>query len=478
METIANFCLLLKKIERQLGVERALALSWHLEDLAALARKRPVARSRRWRNGGILTLAASCLCASSGIAQDNAEPVYGPEVPSSELSVPAPSGIPDALDAMVEAALSSSPLVAASEAVSVGAEADLRSAKWQRFPNLSAEVLATTGGSDIADTDGIAANLTLEQPVWAGGSISSQIREARFNAEAAESRVDVTGQTLVLDIVQAYYDVVLYEGRVAVLNEGIAQYLELSEGIERRVQQQVSPKVDLTLALSRIAQREADLATAKEMRDIANGRLVELVGEEADLAAITVPDQLPTVPPEELAAEELKTCSPALEERARLVDAATAAYDNSRAQLFPRLLFQLSQNELTGARAALVLRAQTGNGLSKLSQIDRAEADIARATADLVQTDRQVRTLLRRQYARYRSGVRGAEVSDQAALASADLLASYERQFVAGRRSWLDLSNAVSEVLSARISANDNRVTAASSATTILVLTCRWQPQG
>ena len=59
---------------------------------------------------------------------------------------------------------------------------------------------------------------------------------------------------------------------------------------------------------------------------------------------------------------------------------------------------------------------------------------------------------------------------------SATLLDSYRRQFTAGRRSWLDVSNAMNEVLNSSIALNDNRFSALSAATRILLLTCRWRP--
>nr|WP_232367486.1 TolC family protein [Altererythrobacter lutimaris] len=432
---------------------------------------------------------AAGLCVSGALAQDGAqdgpqevEPeaeIYGPATP--ELQNPAsekPPGIPEALAQIITTGLRSSPLLAASEAASESADADLRTAKWQRFPNISAEILTTTGGSAIADTDGIAANVALEQPVWTGGAISNQIDEARFDAQAAGDRVDITAQTLTLDIIQAYYDVARFDGRVRVLEQGLVDYAGLSASIERRVSQQVSPAVDLTLARSRMAQLEADLAASQEQRDISYLRLTELVGYDVAIPQIHASGPAAIPPPESLAVEEMKACSPALQERTNRLGAAQSSLDNAESQLFPRLLLQLSQNELTGARAALVLRAQTGNGLSKFSQIDRAEAGVAQAMAEYAQTDRQVRNLLRRQFAQYRAGLRGQEVSATAAEASQDLLASYQRQFVAGRRSWLDLSNAVTEVISSQLSANDNQTASAASAALILVLTCRWQPQG
>ncbi|WP_394730710.1 TolC family protein [Altererythrobacter sp. GH1-8] len=451
-----------------------------------MAKARACVALRARLRSGIVAMLATGLCASLASAQDAVPAesvekpgVYGPEAPDLQAAaMVTPAGIPDDLADIVAIALQSSPLLAASQAASESAEADLRTAKWQRFPNLTAEILSTTGGSDIADTDGIAANIALEQPVWAGGTISSAINEARSNAEAADSRVGVTSQTLMLDVIQAYYDTARFDGRMGVLMEGLADYAELSAGIERRVAQQVSPAVELELARSRVAQFEADLAASEEQRDIAYLRLIELVGEGIAMPRAVPMSQSALIPPESLAVEEMKACSPTLEERSHRLAAAQAAQDNAEGQLFPRLLLQLSQNELTGARAALVLRAQTGNGLSKLSNIDRTEADVAQAMAEFAQAERQTRTVLRRQYASYRAGLRGAEVNAAAAEASAALLASYQRQFVAGRRSWLDLSNAVSEVIGARLAALQNENMAASSAALILVLTCRWQPQG
>ena len=63
-----------------------------------------------------------------------------------------------------------------------------------------------------------------------------------------------------------------------------------------------------------------------------------------------------------------------------------------------------------------------------------------------------------------------------AADTAAEIIASYQRQFIAGRRSWLDVMNAVREAASARLSENEARVGAAAAAARILALTCRWEP--
>jgi outer membrane protein, adhesin transport system len=54
---------------------------------------------------------------------------------------------------------------------------------------------------------------------------------------------------------------------------------------------------------------------------------------------------------------------------------------------------------------------------------------------------------------------------------------SFQRQFVVGRRSWLDVMNTALEVTQSEVAAADAEVSAMESAARILLRTCRWQPQ-
>jgi adhesin transport system outer membrane protein len=54
---------------------------------------------------------------------------------------------------------------------------------------------------------------------------------------------------------------------------------------------------------------------------------------------------------------------------------------------------------------------------------------------------------------------------------------SFMRQFVAGRRTWFDVMNAVRESMTARISEVDARISAMASASRLLMRSGRWTPQ-
>ena len=69
------------------------------------------------------------------------------------------------------------------------------------------------------------------------------------------------------------------------------------------------------------------------------------------------------------------------------------------------------------------------------------------------------------------------EASSAAAEAANAVTESFMRQFITGRRTWLDVMNAVRESNSARIGLTEAKISAMSSATRLRLRTCRWTPQ-
>ncbi len=404
--------------------------------------------------------------------------VYGPPTGLSRPvdARPAPAAIPQSLDQAAILAAQDHPLVGAARAEARALDAELAGAKWQRFPSISVEGLAATRGSSIADQDGIAANAVLEQPVWSGGRIGSEIDRARSARDAGINRVGEAQRDIVLEVTQAYYDYVLADARFQALSESLNQHRNLLAAIGRRVDQEVSPRADLILGQSRTAQVELDLAGAGELRDSAMLRLEQLTGQARISPTLPPPSVADMLPPEQIALGEALTCSPTLGALTDQVAAAEAQRGSARAALFPQVLLQLSQNEITGARAAIVLRAQTGNGLSAFSAIDSSDARIQRALAEFGEEERRLREALRREYVQVRASRARISAGVLASDASAQIIESYQRQFIAGRRSWLDVMNAVRESANARLSESDARVASAAGVARILALSCRWQP--
>ncbi|WAT17713.1 TolC family protein [Aurantiacibacter sp. MUD11] len=410
--------------------------------------------------------------------QDAEVDSYGPPAVEVATVEPAPLAIPQPLNLAANSAVATHPFVDVAEAEATALGSDLRGARWLYYPSLSVEALAATRGSSFADQDGLTLNAAIEQPLWSGGRIDGQVDRARASLRAGQQRVGEAQTDIVLQVVQAYYDFVLADQRQSVLEASLAEHRELLDAIGRRVAQEVSPRADLTLGQSRTAQVELDLALAGEARDSALVRLSELTGGLEVEPVMPPVSTVDILPPENLALAEALGCSPSLAALSQLVAVAEADRDIAEAQLWPQVLLQLSQNEITGARAAIVLRSQFGNGLSQLAAIDSADARIQRAFAEFGNEERMLREQLRRDYVLVRAARARIESAVFAADAAAEIIASYRRQFIAGRRSWLDVMNATREATNARLSESEARVNAVAGAARILSLTCRWDPEG
>lgn len=422
-------------------------------------------------------LAAQTSAQDPEPVEPDALPIYGPAVPASTSSrQPTPEAIPGPLDRAVAIAVGTHPLVEAADAETRALAAEYRGARGLRYPSLSVEVIAGTPGRSIIDRDGLTANIALEQPIWDGGRIDGEIERARATLAAGNDRIDEAARQIVLQVTQAYYDIVLAEERIKVLSDSLGRHEALLETIERRVTYEVSPLADLTLGRSRTAQVRLDLAGALEQRESDRVRLEALTGGVRVGAQMPLAGGADVLPLQPLALEEALRCDPTLAALTDLISVAEAERKQARSDLFPQVLLQLSQNEVTGARAAFVLRAQTGNGLQRLNAIGSADARLERAIAQFGDAERTLREQLRRDYTTVRSA-RERIVSGSLAADTADeIIASYQRQFIAGRRSWLDVMNAVREASSARMSEREAHVAAAAGTARILALVCRWQP--
>ncbi len=411
-----------------------------------------------------------------GEAQDDSisPATYGPPAASTTRDVPI--AIPVPLDRVASLALATHPTIAAADAEATALNAELRGARRGRYPNLSVEALAATSGSSFADQDGLALNAAIEQPIWSGGRVTGEIERARATLRAGEGRVDEAERRIITRVIDAYYEYVQAAERTGVLEDSLREHRDLLGSIERRVQQEVSPRIDFTLGRSRTTQVEIDLTATRELGEIARLQLLDLtdgVAIEPDLPPASVVN---TLPPEDLALTEALACDPSLAVLTDLVAVAEAESDLARARLLPQLLLQLSQNEITGTRAAAVLRMRLGNGAAEFTAVESSDARILRALAEFGDAERRQREELQRVFIRLRAAYARIEVNAAAADAAEQIVASYRRQFIAGRRNWLDVMNAVREAADARLAESDARVMTAMGAAQIMALTCRWTP--
>lgn len=403
---------------------------------------------------------------------------YGPPVPRSrDGAVPvinwteAGTNVPPALDEAVNLVTKNYPSALSARAALQAAASDVSSAKWLRFPSLSGNL------AYLDDERGPTPQVIVEAPIWAGGRITSNIRRARAEEDVSSARYVEIVQELARTTSRAYFEVARLTQREQLLESSLKEHVALVETMERRVAQEISPQADLELARSRAAQIEQDYTVTSSQRRTTLRVLAELIADSTyDLGPL--PQYDPEVPltNREALEDQAIAYSPTIKRLNGQADVARAELDSRRAELFPQVGAQYSYDDVYGSRVGVVVRAQNSGGLSQFSDVNSARLRIQSALETIRVSEQQLRRDIESALIQYDAAKRRAEISESAATTAARVSASYTRQFIAGRRSWLDVMNALREAVTAEIGRTEAEVTVMSTATDLLLLSGRWRP--
>jgi adhesin transport system outer membrane protein len=340
------------------------------------------------------------------------------------------------------------------------AKSEVGAARNQFLPTPSVQLLQDNGATTTV--------LTVQQPLWAGGRLDAGLEAARSREGAAELFVADTKYTLALRVTAAWAAWAQARGRVAALNEGADLLGVYAQSVARRIAGDAAGRVDGELVKSRLTQTQGDLAAARSAERSALTRLSQMVGQPlrtedmVDIAA--VPNaEAPLPAPDALTAQALAH-SAALKRIEAEVDALQHDTDVKRAALWPTLALraqhQQGDSTTTGltandSRVILALEYTPGAGLSAGNHIETARARQMAKQESLEAARRELAEKVAADYEEHLSSVERRRQILSTIEASAEVLSSYDRLFVAGKRSWLDVINAAREVIQARTALAD-----------------------
>lgn len=405
--------------------------------------------------------------------------LYGPPAPKvSKGKLPdiswnePPRQVPAALDQAINIVTRNYPSAKSARAALGAAAADVRSANWQRFPSIGGNLASFRGGGGSLTPQVVA-----EVPVWSGGRITSQIRRAKAAEDAQSSAYIETVTNLALTTAQAYFDVVRLAQREQLLAESLKEHQRLVGTMERRVKQEVSPEADLNLARSRAAQIEQEYTLNRAQRRSTLRILAELIADpNYDLGSIP-PYNIVEIPNRDSLEDQGVAYDPELRRLRSLVSVAEADLDASKASILPQVNAQYSYDDIYGNRLGVVLRQQTAGGLSQFSQVDRSRLQIQGALEDVRVSEQQLRREIANDLIELDAARARAQISTGASETASRVSESYMRQFITGRRSWLDVMNALREAVTAQLGKVDAESSAMSAAVRLTLRTGRWHPE-
>jgi len=358
-----------------------------------------------------------------------------------------------AIELLLDRALLSNPAIRATLAQAQASDQDIEVAKLGLLPSIQVAGEANTAGNG--------SSLVVEQPLWSAGALTARIDEARRLSDVSKAQIDVSRVQIGLRIVDAWQSLMDASTTLRVYQDALVEYERFEALMRRRVEAKVSASIELQLLSSRTLQARVDVNEARTLQRVAVSRLEQIASDRIDperqeqLARILGVEAMQSVS----SAKDLERLLSYLEQhpsvrRARHeTEVAQERLKQQRAQAWPQVVLRY-RRQVTGLVVAGSDRDQIGIALnyapgSGFSTLAKANADAQRLVGFELASDAIVQDLseqVRVDWESLRRDMDRQGVQNQAINSAREVLASYERQFIVGRKTWLDVLNALREL--------------------------------
>ena len=364
---------------------------------------------------------------------------------------------PFTVEALYAAANRSHPLLQAARLEAQAGTIDVAAIERQRWPTLSAVVESDTGNTSSLPSH----SLRVQQIVWDAGLVSSRVTEAENQVTISKLRVQLQQRQIFLQISNAWQSMWAAHARVQVAQKTMDRLNGFRVQMQRRVDAEASSRIDLVFANSRQLQTQVELDAAQRNLKVALLKLEQLSGEanlRQRLPALAPFPALPAAAPflqqlQQTDWVDLAVRAPAVQIARSDVVSAHNRLRTKEAEKWPQLYVRLDVpigNNYFNANNSTVVFAglsyTPGAGFANLveaqalsTRVAKSEQGVEVAMKDIQETMQNDREEFLNAYAQISALEKSVAGSDM-------VLASFERQFQANRKTWLDLLNQVREL--------------------------------
>ena len=369
-----------------------------------------------------------------------------------------PSPVPQALtvNMLYEAANQSHPLLAAARLEAQAGKIDVTAVERQRWPTLSAVLESNTGNT----TSQPSRSLRVQQIIWDGGLNASRVTEAENQVLISQFKVQLQQRQLFLQITNAWQTMRAAHARVQVAQKTMARLNGFKAQMQRRVDAQASSSIDLVLASSRELQTQVELDAAQRNLKVALLKLEQLSGE------VHLRERLPTLAPfsslpnaapflqqlQQADWVDLATRSPSVQIAKGDVVSAQNRLRTKEAEKWPQLYVRVDKpmgnanNINTSTVAFAGLSYTPGAGFANVVEAEALTKRIAKSDQAVEAAMKDIQETLQNDREEFLNAYAQISALEKSVAGSDMVLASFERQFQANRKTWLDLLNQVREL--------------------------------
>lgn len=360
------------------------------------------------------------------------------------------------LDLLIKKALISYPTVLSRQASKEAAESDLLAAKLKFLPSPSFNTQRNQVDFDGGVSTGRmpATNISINQPLFLDGGIIAGYSKANAKLSAADFALLEERENISRNVVTAYAQWLSAWLKIQALEDSVRLHEKLAGLVSRRYEQGVASRIDYDLGVSRLHLTRADLDSQRSIEQTLLTNLSELIGEPVARNQLMVKLAKPVSLPNRMEGIYKAQANSASVQRSKFeADAIEQEAKEIRAQALPQLSFQVQRQignaYYPGAQGfnayGLVLSYAPGGGLSTVAS---ASAAVGRARAAALQVEtvkRELTEKLNSEYNEYEFSLLKKENFQRSAGLTGEIADSYDRQYLVGRKSWLDLMNSVRE---------------------------------
>lgn len=334
-------------------------------------------------------------------------------------------------------------------------------------PSVSIEQVQASATDSQYRGDPRVAVLRLQQPLWTGGRLAAGVGKAEAGVAVRESALEETRQQLAQATVQSWGDWCAAQARLGAIERNLTLHRELQTRVKRRVKEGASAPSESIMTEGRVAQVTALLQTHKGQAQVARAKLYQLLGKSLQMPdcrwkALPVDNNTDM---DSLLAQTLEA-SPVLARLRAQVNQTQHELDERKADLWPEVFVRAEHQRGNFSTAAssntnrlfVGLNSRFGAGLSTGQQIESAVQRKQAAEQELEGGQRKVAEQLQTLWIQLQDVRLRLPAMEQLFNANVTTQEAWDRQFLAGRKSWLDVMNAARELMQSEMELADARV--------------------
>lgn len=362
------------------------------------------------------------------------------------------------IEQLIPLAISSHPTVLASQAEQQMTALQIKAAQTQRYPTVSVQ-------SQWNEQNKLSHQLNVRQPLWTGGKITASIAETEYHDYANQYAVIEQQRQIAQKTIDAWQSYVEAESLIWVYGKILKDLEQFKLMMQRRVTQGVSAKIELDLIDNRILLTRTQYQSATEQQRIALLRLQQLIGDQQALKLShnsTFPIQYIQELLERAKADLIHIEQVVLKQSAQYIPyhpiitkaeyqikAAEQAVKISQADKYPTIYtqytYQYQPNSIDKHDHLWSVGVNFTGDFTKYWQTKLKYNEVNRLYAVKEASQRQIEETLQTQYQQLQHNYQQMKILKIAVNGATLVSDSYQRQFVVGRKSWLEVLNAVRE---------------------------------